>query len=577
MPRKGSPYGAAHEARRRRLLGPGVACVHCGQLGADVADHQPPLSLHAHVAGSGCCISVPSCTPCSVKQGGMLRAARARARAPVPVPVDEDEVGLDVDDPVWQVPWLAELLEVPDDATWPRLMTAPHPAAVGSYGADAIEWLDRTAGITLRWWQSLVLTRMLEHDAAGVLVWLEVLLSTARQSGKSTLLRGGATWRLHQADLFGEEQTLLHTGKDLPVCKEVQRLARSWAKARGYPVREQNGNEQITEPESGSRWIVRGKGSVYGYPGSAVLVDEAWGVDPTVVEDGLEPTMSERLSPQMLLASTAHRRATPLFPLRRAAAIAELATPGATLLVEWSATRTATIDDRAAWRQASPHWGATRERLLEARLARVEAGEAVDTDDDDPVESFRSQYLNVWPDVLAPPGVGEVVVDADAWRSLHVAGGCTRHHRLWVAVEDNYGAGAAVAVVAATADDRYEVDGWLVDNRDDALTDARATVAAHGIPAIVIVGPSFDAGLQRVERAAAAETRFGLPLLRSLVRARRLVHDDTDELDAQLAACRVRQVSGGLALVAGQRADLVRATVWALRAAVVRRPEPSIR
>jgi hypothetical protein len=40
---------------------------------------------------------------------------------------------------------------------------------------------------------------------------------------------------------------------------------------------------------------------------------------------------------------------------------------------------------------------------------------------------------------------------------------------------------------------------------------------------------------------------------------------------------RVREVMGGLALVSGVRSDLVRAMAWALLAAVVREPVPSIR
>ena len=35
-------------------------------------------------------------------------------------------------DPIWDAaPWLKGLRRVPKDATWPRLMTAPHPQATG--------------------------------------------------------------------------------------------------------------------------------------------------------------------------------------------------------------------------------------------------------------------------------------------------------------------------------------------------------------------------------------------------------------------------------------------------------------
>src|SRR4029077_2261396 len=94
---------------------------------------------------------------------------------------------------------MADLLDVPGDACWPRLMTGPHPAAVGSYGLDLERVsLDRD-GTVLRWWQRLALRRIFGHDAAGVLVWPEWILTAARQQGKSILIRELAMWRLQRA------------------------------------------------------------------------------------------------------------------------------------------------------------------------------------------------------------------------------------------------------------------------------------------------------------------------------------------------------------------------------------------
>ena len=572
MPRRGSPYGPGHERRRKALLGPGALCHYCGNPATEL-DHVPPLALHEHVEGSGCCHLLPACGPCQRSQGGQLgRPGQAAQPAAVPVtePADSPEPG----GIVWDgAPWLAELRDVPTSATWPRYMTAPHPAAVGSYGAGALEFLEAEAGIELRWWQRLALVRQLEHDADGLLVWITVLLTTSRQVGKSVLLRGGATWRLHQADLFGEEQTIMHTGKDLPVCKEVQRLARQWAKGRGYPVREQNGNEQITEPRSGSRWMVRGKGSVYGYAVSNGLVDEAWGVAPGVVEDGIEPTLAERRSPQLVLASTAHRSTTILFPTNRAAALEQLDEPASTLLIEWSAPRDAEIDDPAAWRRASPHWSPGRERLLRERAARVRAGESLDPDEADPVESFRSQFLNIWP-VRTTSNVGTALLDVERWRTLEGAAGAPV--RVWVAVADNLGRGAGVVAVADVGDGRYEVDGWTCDDREAALEAARRTIEVLDVPGRLSVEPALVTVAPLADAAVPADLRFGLPLLRELVETGRLVHDATPDLDTQLGECRVRAVQGGLALATLARSDLVRAAALAVRAAVVHAPVPAI-
>ena len=572
MPRRGSPYGPAHERRRKALLGPGTKCHLCGGPASEL-DHVPPLSRHSHVEGSGCCRSLPACGPCQREQAAALGWHHPAPPAPPSLEIPEPDDSPGPGAGIWDRPWLAPYRDVPESATWPRYMTAPSPDAVGSYGAEALEWLRREANITLRWFQQLTLVRQLEHDDEGLLVWITVLLTTSRQVGKSVLLRGGATWRLHQAERFGEEQTIMHTGKDLPVCKEVQRLARQWAKARGYPVREQNGNEEITEPLSASRWMVRGKDSVYGYAVSNGLVDEAWGVAPGVVEDGIEPTMAERRSPQLVLASTAHRRATSLFPANRAAALEQLDQPASTLLVEWSAPRDAEIDDVEMWRRASPHWSKGRERLLTQRAGRVRAGESLDPDESDPVESFRSQFLNIWP-VRTSSAAGTPLVDADRWHTLEARGGAPL--RVWVAVADNLGRGAGVVAVADVGAGRFEVDGWTCPDRESALAEARRTIEALDVPGRLSVEPSLVSIAPGADKATPAEVRFGLPLLRELVESGRLVHDVTPELDAQLAECRVRAVQGGLALATLARSDLVRAAALAVRAAVVHSPAPAI-
>src|SRR3954467_9604647 len=82
----------------------------------------------------------------------------------------------------------------PRDSSYPRLMTGPHPDAVGSYAPEAIAWaesanLHRRKSTGLRWWQELAMHRILEHDSRGWLVWRDVILSAPRQTGKSWLER----------------------------------------------------------------------------------------------------------------------------------------------------------------------------------------------------------------------------------------------------------------------------------------------------------------------------------------------------------------------------------------------------
>lgn len=453
-------------------------------------------------------------------------------------------------------------------------MTGPHPQAVGTYGWDFIAWAEKHYGSRLRWWQRLAAVRLLEHDAEGALVWLVALLSVARQVGKSWLLRDLLLWRIHQAPLFAEEQLCIHTGKDVAVCREVQRPARAWARRRageGYRVREVNGQEEVSAPD-GSRWLVRAQSSVYGYSASVAVVDEAWKVRPDAVDDGLEPTMVERTSPQLLLVSTAHRRATALMLTRRADALSQLDEPEDVLIMEWSAVRGDALEDRGAWRAASPHWSARRERLLESKLRRAQSGQSDDPDEDDPLEAFRAQYLNVWPVSRLTTAKDEALVDGGAWAAAGDYSEAPPAGALVLAVEDWFGLGAASAACGQLADGRLMVWGALHATRAEAL--AWCAVVARGREGSrLLVGASMhgdpacdDVQASAVVPVGVTQTRSALALWRSLMADGRLVHDSGDALTSQVNGCRVVRTTTGLSLSArSARSDLMRAAAWAVQ------------
>lgn len=75
-------YDSAYERERKGMLARDPVCWRCGRE-ATTADHVPPLALHAHVAGSGCCVLEPACARCNYRDGGRIggkrRAARRRA------------------------------------------------------------------------------------------------------------------------------------------------------------------------------------------------------------------------------------------------------------------------------------------------------------------------------------------------------------------------------------------------------------------------------------------------------------------------------------------------------------------
>src|SRR4029077_14866200 len=336
--------------------------------------------------------------------------------------------------------------------------------------------------------QQLVATRLLEVDADDRLVWETVLLSTARQGGKSWLLRALCWWRIERGERFGEPQDVMQTGKDLAVCKEVQRPGRLWARARPetYKVREVNGQEEIEFLADGSRWMLRAKEAVYGYGASVAAVDEAWKVRAASIDEGLVPTMAERVQPQLWLISTAHRLATGLMLSRRQVALAQLDAGDGDMLNEWSAPSQAELDDQDAWRLASPHWNPRRERLISRQLQALRSGEIDDPEEPDPEQSFRAQWLNQWPrTVTAPAENSELLLPGGMWARLTETS-IESSGPVFVAVEDDYGLGAAVAAAARTADGRIEVDGWHCPDWDAALDDARRLGGSRQIRQLLV-------------------------------------------------------------------------------------------
>lgn len=298
-----------------------------------------------------------------------------------------------------EVPWLAEFVKVAPDAASPLAMSGPHPDAVGSYGAECIAWARDSFGVTPRWWQALALTRQLEHDADGQLVYPEVIETAPRRSGKSARLRIAAMWRcLRGPDLFGEQQLSMLVSKDLAVGKEIHRGVWRWAEQHSWNVVRLGGAQEVESP-AGDRWLLRAPNAAYGYDTGYGQGDEAWGIDPQAITDGLEPALLERRSPQLHLTSTAHVRASSL--MRRRLAGALRGDDPNVLLLMWGAHPLADVADEATWRAASPHWTEARRALVARKYLAALAGEQEpEFDDPDPVRGWAAQYLNVWPLLL---------------------------------------------------------------------------------------------------------------------------------------------------------------------------------
>ena len=488
--------------------------------------------------------------PSDVSQGAL-------ALSPDPLP-------LLADPPEYLSTLIGEGLPEPGETdTWPRLMSGRHPEAVGSYGAEACQWIDERSGVPLRWWQRLTVHRALEHREDGSLCWETVLLSTTRQVGKSYLLREVLLWRMEHGERFGnvEPDALLFTANHLDVSREVWRPAMLWAQdLPGWVVRMANGEQRIEHP-NGARWLVRAvTGAGYGFTLAMAVVDEAWDIPPDVVDDRLAPTMISRESPQLWLVSTAHAQATTLIPNLRRAALAVLAEPEHVLLLEWSADPSRAADDQTGWREASPFWDDRRRRFM-ARQWQTSAE-----------DSFRAQWLNSWPSASS-----QALCDEETWAGLAVEGleVPTDSRPLWLALDSISGGGATL--VTGWTDEQ----GHVCLKAEHRLPLVRALTRAHDLAgahpgSTLLLGASLDAMVDRlkfpgeVALAGIRETRQSTHLFQGMTVEGRVHHDGDPALASQVTGAAVIVTDAG-PVMSGTRSpgpvDAARGSLWVTWAA----------
>jgi hypothetical protein len=441
-------------------------------------------------------------------------------------------------------------------------MSAPHPDAVGSYGAVFAEFARNRTGRPLDWWQRLSSARILEHNAAGELVWGEWLLTVARQIGKSWLVRELILWRLTLERKIGEPQEILYVANKLRIADKIQRPARAWAEGEeGWAARHSNGQQTVSRGESA--WTLSTDQGAYGLSTCLAVVDEGWDVAPEHIADGITPTLLERRWSQLALISTAHHRCTSLFVDRRLGALSG----DGTLLLEWSGRPWLELDDRAGWRQASPRWTSKRERMIERELSRALAGR---NPGEDPLSFFRSQYLNQWPTRATAGAVipGIPFLPESVWASL--AGDAEIVGAIVFAVEDIAGRAAAVAAAGRAADGRIVLECYEVADRSSAFHWAGMHAASHP-GSRMAVGTALQNDPSLAELAiptdvmSYADTKASLSALRTIVSRRELMHANSPTLADQLGSLRLAtHSSAGLRVISGDPWDLVRPAAWAV-------------
>ena len=194
--------------------------------------------------------------------------------------------------------------------------------------------------------------------------------------------------------------------------------------------------------------------------------------------------------------------------------------------------------------------------MIARQLEALRSGEIDDPEEPDPEQSFRAQWLNQWPrKPTRPPGNTEELLPAGLWSGL--AEESPVHfgdEPLFVAVEDDYGLGAAVAAVAVllTAASRWTGGYATIGIRRSPMCErwgrCGGSVSCRWVRRCWMRVPQDMVA----KPAGTAETRPALALFRDLAAGGELVHDvTTGELDQALAQAQVREMPSGLAPGAG--------------------------
>jgi len=310
--------------------------------------------------------------------------------------------------------------------------------------------------------------------------------------------------------------------------------------------------------------MVKAQDAVYGYDVCLGLVDEGWDVKPDTVNEGLEPAALERQSAQVSLTSTAHRRATSMMRSEIAAAMS-MEDPE-TLLLLWAAPAGSDPSSPLVWRAASPHWTPNRLKMIAAKYKKALAGEQdKEFDDPDPMRGFESQFLNIW-HLRERKQVGRPVVDSEVWRAM--SSPVPDAPPDVVAVEAWFDLGVSVAQAWDT-DDGVVVS--VADHPD--VPTAAAAVAATGCRGQVLVGSSLATHVAWDEAGLMVESRSGsvrqvAAEFAQAIKESSFRHGRSGLLTEQALAMRVADGVDGVRVVSKERADAVKAAMWAVTAAL---------
>lgn len=284
------------------------------------------------------------------------------------------------------------------------------PDGIVSTGFPATENTCTEIGIRFDDWQRDLNRYLLAKDARGDYAADTVVLSIARQVGKtfdigavcfadSIIVPGTTTiWTAHRFKVSRES------------FNELRALARSPLLAPHIDyddITTAAGNECIPF-RNGSRIVfaARERGAIRGFTKVRRLVlDEAQILTAASLAD-LAPTMNQAINPQIILMGTPPKPSDPSEVFAGIRAEALEGKSSGVLYVELSADSDCDSDDRAAWRQANPSYPRRTSDKAIARLRKL-----LGADD------FRREALGIWDEITTR---AKALIESDSWDRLTV-------------------------------------------------------------------------------------------------------------------------------------------------------------
>jgi hypothetical protein len=418
----------------------------------------------------------------------------------------------------------------------PGARHAVAPAGIVSTGWPRVKATCRNIGWRFDPWQDAVGRLILAKAVEGKWAADLSIMSIPRQVGKSYLLgciifalcllqpKLRVIWTSHHTATTEE---MYEAMKELAQHKRVAPHVVSCVALQGSRWRIKFRNGARIDFGARERGFGRGKAKV-----GVLVLDEFQHISMRALSN-LTPTTNTADNPLILCAGTppAPHDNAEAFTMRRKAAIDGISSD--TLYVEFSADRTAELDDRKQWARANPSFPRrTPERafLLNRKIL------------DD--ESFRREFLGIWDeaakqfspvnaplwrdgvDVGPPDGVRPSGLGVDMSHERHISvGACwledaSAHvEEVWAGVDEP----GAVEWVAARAGRRVPV---VIDSQSPA---------ASMIPALKARGV-------KVITSSASEMSRACGLFASDVEAGRLSHADQESVNAAREGARKRPI-----------------------------------